>query len=201
VVFDYGEVISRRSTAFPWLAARLGVDEQAFRDAYRRERDAYVLGSSDLAYWQAVGERLGREVDDGLARELTGADVRGWLVVDHAAVELVTAVNAAGVNLALLSNLPRSLAREVERQSWTSAFTHMLFSCDIGAAKPDAASWRALLGRLGAAPESCLMVDDRQYNVDGVRAARLRAERWSGAQAAEAMLHTLGVLNGRRAQR
>lgn len=200
VVFDYGEVICRRSTAFPWLAARLAVAERALRDAYRRERDSYVLGAADLAYWQAVGASLGKDVDDGLARELTEADVQGRLVVDDAAAELVETLNGAGVKLALLSNLPGSLARELERQPWTGAFQHMLFSCDLGFAKPDAEVWRTLVRRLGTAPEACLMLDDRQYNVDGARAAHLRAERWSGAHSARIALRDLGLLND-RAQR
>lgn len=120
IVFDYGEVISRRSMAFPRLATLIGAEVPALREAYRQERDAYVLGRSDVAYWQAVGARLGVPVDESLARELTHEDVRGWLDVDQAAVELADDLRESGMHLALLSNLPGSLARAVERQPWTS---------------------------------------------------------------------------------
>jgi putative hydrolase of the HAD superfamily len=201
LIFDYGEVISRRSLAFPQLAALMGAELPAFRDAYRKERDAYVLGSSDADYWQAVGTRLGRPVSDDLIRELTALDIRGWLDMDRAAVELTQDLHDAGVPLALLSNLPSSLARAVERQPWTRSFRHLLFSADIGVAKPDAGSWRTLLHRLGAEPDACLMLDDRQYNVDAARAAGLHAERWSGADAARRVLGDLGLLPSQGVQR
>ena len=201
VVFDYGEVISRRSVAFPQLAAMMGAELPAFREAYRRGRDAYVLGSSDADYWHAVGARLGVSVDDDLIHALTRLDIQGWLVVDRAAVELIEDLHDAGIRLALLSNLPSSLARAVERQPWTRAFRHLLFSADIGVAKPNAGSWRTLVTRLNTNPDACLMLDDRQYNVDAARAAGLHAERWSGADAARQVLSELGVFLGRGVQR
>lgn len=201
VVFDYGDVISRQSTAFPQLATLMGAELPAFREAYRRERDAYVLGSSDADYWQAVGTRLGISVNDDLTRVLTTLDIRGWLDVDIDAIALTEDLHNAGVPLALLSNLPSSLSRAVERQPWARSFRHLLFSADIGIAKPDAGSWRALLDRLGAEPDTCLLLDDRQYNVDGARAAGLRAERWSGAEAARQTLDELGVLRDHGVQR
>jgi putative hydrolase of the HAD superfamily len=194
VVFDYGEVISRRTMAIPQLAEWLGANEQDLAKAYRRERDAYVVGSSDLAYWQAVGARLGRQVTEEQARALTEEDIRGWLEVDLSTVQLVRELHEGGIDLALLSNVPGSLARAIERQQWASFFAHRLFSADLGVAKPDPAIWRALVDRLEAEPHACVLLDDRQYNIDSAHAFGLEAIRWEGADLARVRLRSLGLL-------
>ena len=79
VVFDYGEVIGRRTGALPSLAAVLGVSPEDFEEVYFAERNAYDRGCGDLPYWRAVGKRLGVRIDAALVERLTGADVAGWL--------------------------------------------------------------------------------------------------------------------------
>lgn len=194
IVFDYGEVISLRTKAQPAMAARLGVELAAFAAAYRQERDAYVLGQSDLNYWQAVAARLGATMDERMAMELTRQDIAGWLEVDQLALGLVDGLHRAGIPLALLSNLPRSLARAVERQPWAAAFEHLLFSADLRVAKPDPAIWSMVSDRLSAAPRQLCMIDDRQYNVDAARRAGLHAIHWRGAEPTKLALESAGTV-------
>ena len=104
IVFDHGEVISRRTPAQPVLAARLGVDLASFAAAYRGERAPYVLGQSDLDYWHGVARRVGASMDDATALDLTRQDIAGWLHIDPAALALVTELHEGGYPLALLSN-------------------------------------------------------------------------------------------------
>ncbi|HEY8374174.1 MAG TPA: HAD family phosphatase [Pseudonocardiaceae bacterium] len=198
VVFDYGEVISRRTDALPELAARYGVPVDRFESAYWARRDAYDRGQPDLDYWRGVATELGlpaaEVVDETTAAELTERDVRGWLELDPGTTTLLDELTAAGVPLALLSNAPASFARAVERQPWARYFAHLVFSGDLGVAKPDAKIFTELVHRLDARPEECLFLDDRRPNVDGARAAGLQAELWSGADAARARLTELGLL-------
>ncbi|WP_431902043.1 HAD family hydrolase [Amycolatopsis thermoflava] len=188
VVFDYGEVICGRTTALPDLAATLGVPLAEFEPHYWRLRDAYDRGCVDLEYWGGVGEALGVPVDESTSDRLTEIDIRGWSDVRESSLELLAGLSEAGVPLALLSNAPSSFARFAERQDWMRHFRVRVFSGDVGVAKPDAEIFELLVARLGVPAGDCVFFDDRQSNVDGARAAGLRAHVWDGADAARALL-------------
>ncbi|RBM12966.1 HAD family hydrolase [Prauserella sp. PE36] len=183
LVFDYGEVICTRTTALPALADRMGVPLAEFEAAYWAGRDAYDRGASDLEFWRTVGDATGVDVNEPLSAELTELDIAGWAQVSPATLELLQSLAEAGTALALLSNAPVSFARFAERQPWTRHFRELLFSGDVGLAKPDAEIFELLVSRLDAEPGDCLFLDDRQVNVDGARAAGLRAQLWQGIPA------------------
>lgn len=198
VVFDYGEVISRPTAALPRLAKMLGVSPVDLLPAYWAERDRYDRGCGDLPYWRAVGERLGVPVDDDLAGELARADIAGWLHADPGTLALLVELSTADVPLALLSNASSSFGRAAERQPWAGLFQHLVFSGDLGIAKPDPEIWRQLLARLGARPRECLFLDDKRVNVDGAREAGLHAEQWTNPGHIRARLAEFGVLPANR---
>ncbi|MEU4763889.1 HAD family phosphatase [Actinosynnema sp. NPDC023794] len=190
VVFDYGEVISEPTRELPALAALLGVPVEDFSRGYWAARDAYDAGQSDLEYWRAVGASVDVAVDEALAGRLTEVDVRGWLRPAPGAAELVAELASAGVPLALLSNAPVSFARTAEREPWTRHFRHLVFSGDLGVAKPDPRIFAALAERIGARPADCVFFDDRQVNVDGAVAAGLQGVLWRGPVNARRVLGT-----------
>ncbi|MEV4311744.1 HAD-IA family hydrolase [Actinocrispum sp. NPDC049592] len=191
IVFDYGEVISRRTRALPDLAALAGADLGAFTDAYWRHRRDYDAGLPDLDYWRLVA---GLDVDETLAGQLTKTDVSGWLEVDPSTVELLGEIVAAGARLALLSNAPSSFGRAAEGQPWTRQFSQLLFSGDLGVVKPDTEIWEALVARLGASVGDCVFLDDRQENIDGATLFGLKAHLWTSAADARRYLTEIGVL-------
>jgi putative hydrolase of the HAD superfamily len=190
IVFDYGEVISVRTTALPDLAALAGVPEADFTAAYWAARDIYDRGSSDLEYWTAVHPGVSPE----LAASLTEVDIAGWLHTAPSTLALLDELTEAGVSLALLSNAPMSFARVAEQQEWTKHFQRLVFSGDLGIAKPDPEIWSALAQELDAAPGDCVFLDDRQVNVDAALAAGMGAALWRGADSARSALVELGVL-------
>jgi putative hydrolase of the HAD superfamily len=198
LVFDYGEVISFQIDVRPELAELLRVPLAEFCAAYAAFRDFYDRGWSDLRYWQAVGDRLGIRVDEWQAAMCTRIDIQGWVETRPEAVGLLGELARTGVPMALLSNAPRSHGRAFRRRQWTSYFRHLLFSGDIGTAKPDQRVWDLLAGRLGADPADCLFFDDRQSNVDSAVEAGLMAERWTGTLEARHSLAHLGLLPARR---
>ncbi|MFJ6670715.1 HAD family hydrolase [Actinosynnema sp. NPDC091369] len=188
VVFDYGEVISEPTGALPELAALLGVPVEDFSRGYWALREPYDTGQADRDYWRAVGAAVDVPVDEELARRLTEVDVRGWLRPEPAVVELLAELASAGVPLALLSNAPVSFARTAEREPWTRHFQHLVFSGDLGVAKPDPRIFAALAERIGAEPADCVFFDDRQVNVDGAIAAGLQGVLWRGPAHAREVL-------------
>ncbi|MCO1579676.1 HAD family phosphatase [Crossiella sp. SN42] len=194
VVFDYGEVLSKKTAALPELAQQLGVAAAEFEPAYWAEREPYDRGCHESEYWRAVGARLGVEVDDETVAALTKADGEGWLVFEPEAEALLTELHEAGVALALLSNAPASFGRAVELRPWSGKFRTLIFSGDLKCAKPDPEIWAELLRRLDAAPEKCVFFDDRQVNIDGALAAGLDARLWTGA--ADARAYLAGRISG-----
>jgi len=72
-------------------------------------------------------------------------------------------------------------------------FKVALSSCYVGLRKPDLAMYRRALDILGSAPERTLFIDDRQENVDGAVEARIKAIRFTGAEALRGELAKLGV--------
>ncbi|WP_434452215.1 HAD-IA family hydrolase [Lentzea sp. E54] len=188
IVFDFGEVISQRNPALPALAARLGVSLESFEAAYW-DRDAYDRGCSDAEYWASIGSSLGLSFDSAAVRELTALDNAGWL--DDPVVETVTLIEdlaALGVPLALLSNAPVTFSRLAEKVPWAKHFKHLVFSGDLGYAKPDAAIWKHVETVIGSS--DVIFFDDRRPNVDGALAAGWDARLWTSALAARAELRT-----------
>jgi putative hydrolase of the HAD superfamily len=188
VVFDYGEVISTRTTALPDLARLVGAAPAEFETAYWRHRDAYDRGCPDVEFWRAIGRDLGIAVNRSTSDDLTELDIAGWSQTDPSTLRLLADLNNAGVPLALLSNAPVSFARFAEKQRWAAYFRERVFSGDVGVTKPDPRIFRTLVDRVGAQPQDCLFLDDRQGNVDGARSAGLRAECWLGADSAQELL-------------
>ncbi|MFG2532996.1 HAD family hydrolase [Streptomyces sp. NPDC048516] len=184
LIFDYGNVISRQSEVVPELASLLDVEPESFARGYWRFRDAYDRGWSDLHYWRAVGHAAGRRVTVRQVAQLTRVDLAGWRETAPEVLTLLGELNQAGVPLALLSNAPRSHGQFFRRQPWSALFRHLVFSGEVGVAKPERDVWEVLLRRLRCAPGDCLFFDDRRVNIDSARTAGVPARHWTGPAAA-----------------
>jgi putative hydrolase of the HAD superfamily len=188
VVFDFGEVLSRRTEALASIAAGLAVEPDDFERRYWAARRAYDAGQPDAEYWTTVA---GRALDAETVAGLVEADSLGWLRLDPGSAALLRDLHAAGVPLALLSNAPSSFRPYVEAQSWSDCFRVRVFSGDLGVVKPDPRIYAAVTERLGAPPAQVTFFDDRSENVAGARTAGWTAHRWQGAERARI---TLGAL-------
>lgn len=83
--------------------------------------------------------------------------------------ETVAVLRARGVRTAILSNDPGGPAgRWISKEFGSGRLVDaVLLSGDLGVAKPDAASYRAAVDRLGLTPGECVFVDDLRINVRG----------------------------------
>jgi putative hydrolase of the HAD superfamily len=77
-------------------------------------------------------------------------------------------------------------------------FEGYVLSYQIGVRKPDPRAYAALCARCGAEPSQCLLVDDREANVEGAEGVGLPAILFRGAQLLRAELVRLGHLPGER---
>ena len=85
------------------------------------------------------------------------------------------ALRDRGLRVALISNLASPYKRAVVKLDLESYFDAILYSCDLGIAKPDPDIYRDALTKLNTTAQSTLMVGDSQRSdVDGPMAVGVR---------------------------
>lgn len=105
--------------------------------------------------------------------------------------ELLRELKAEGFSLHLLSNTGRTVKAFIEsNEDVCGLFATKTFSFEIGAVKPDERMFRAVLDKVGAAPEECLMIGDSP-DADIAPAERLgmRTVRFQGRRESVDDLH------------
>ncbi len=118
-----------------------------------------------------------------------------WARLDDDVLELVDAVRAQGHVVALFSNSTTRLERDMEALGVAGRVDTIVSSARLGLAKPDPHAFRAAAERVGVDPAACVFVDDRPDNVDGARAAGMRAQRFAGVDPLRALLVESGLLD------
>lgn len=104
-------------------------------------------------------------MDDTRLGQLIRADIDCWMTIDPGTDRILAQLVEAGARLTLLSNLPKELAEAVRQSHIAAYFQRLVFSADIGVAKPDAEAFKALLALEQSRPESMVFIDDRSDNV------------------------------------
>lgn len=74
-----------------------------------------------------------------------------------------------------------------------SRFDHVLFSCEVGLAKPDPRFYREALKRAGTAPERTAYFDDYEPFLYPARELGLRAFHFTGVEGMKQQLEALGL--------
>ena len=104
-----------------------------------------------------------------------------WLAIEVSPESLAVAAalrtSGVGVHLATNQDLRRAAYMKAEL-GYDDVFDSSFYSCDVGWAKPSAEFFTHIVETLGVPADQVLFVDDTQVNVDGARAAGLRAECW-----------------------
>ncbi|MFT4217906.1 MAG: HAD-IA family hydrolase [Micropruina sp.] len=164
VLLDADGVLQRRRPGLVRSLLKLG-GPRFLADAMRAEVGC-LTGERDFP--DALAQAMRRHRVQAYPADVA----QGWLdiVVDPRRLELVDAVRARGVRVALATNQHRFRGlhmREVLRLD--EHFDAAYYSFELGAAKPDAGYFTRVLDDLGEPPETVLFVDDLP---DNVRAAR-----------------------------
>ncbi len=117
-----------------------------------------------------------------------------WLDEPFEGAERMVRETAERIPVGCLSNT-NALQWRTKISHWTLAerFTHRFLSFELGAVKPDRLIYERVIERLPAAPDLVLFLDDNPLNVEGARAAGLRAEQAEGVAQARAALARHGV--------
>ncbi|UQU68186.1 HAD-IA family hydrolase [Couchioplanes caeruleus] len=146
------------------MASMVGVAPDALVAAYHRTWRERIVRWSVEDTIRILTARLGvHPTDEQVAR---AAEHRRVLVrrilgtVPAATLRTLDSLRAAGHPLALISNATSDTAEAWPHSPLAARFDVVVFSCEVGLAKPDPAVYRAATDRLGADPAHCLFVGD-----------------------------------------
>ncbi len=126
-----------------------------------RDRYEYVRPRVPEKYWEALK-------DCALHWDICMTPVSG-------AMDFCAYVKSRGFGIYVLSNASDKFYEYFPNFAPLSYFDGILVSADEGVTKPDIRIYRIFLERFGLRPEECLFIDDREDNVEGARAAGMRA--------------------------
>ena len=174
VIFDYGMVLSGpvNTNIRNALIQASGLPEAQFEPLYWADRHAYDEGKlNGITFWQKFARDSGLSFSRDQIEELNRLDARMWTTFDPAMISWQLQLKTAGLRTAILSNMGDSVLTNLEREfAWLGNFDVLVWSYQLGMAKPDPAIYRHTLENLGTRPEETLFVDDKQVNIDAAKA-------------------------------
>lgn len=179
VVFDYGMVLTGPPdpVAHAHLTRITGLPAGKLDALYWADRHAFDEGKlNGHSYWQGIVREAGLNLDSAAIEELIHWDARLWMALNPPMLAWAEALRARGIRTAILSNMGDTVLRSMEREfEWLKRFDVLVWSYQLGIAKPDPSIYRYTLEKLGTQPEETLFIDDRQVNVEAAAALGIKA--------------------------
>ncbi|WP_130331125.1 HAD family hydrolase [Micromonospora kangleipakensis] len=169
VVFDLFHTLihgadDERDRVVGEMAVMVGVDPPALVAAYHASwRDRLVRWDVAETVRILAGRLGGTPSDEAVARAAAHRRALARRVlasVSPATLAALDALRAAGHPLALVSNATSETAEAWPGSALARRLDAVVFSCEVGVAKPDPASYLAAADRLGVAPADCVYVGD-----------------------------------------
>jgi putative hydrolase of the HAD superfamily len=179
VIFDYGMVLTGQPNqeAHDAMVRITGLDVDRFETFYWADRHAYDEGKlTGATFWEKFARDSGVALTTAELVELNRLDARMWTTQNPAMVDWQRRLKERGLRTAILSNMGDSVLESVLGAfAWIRNFDVLVWSFQLGIAKPDPAIYRHTLERLGTRPEETLFVDDKRVNVETARALGMKA--------------------------
>jgi putative hydrolase of the HAD superfamily len=179
MIFDYGDVLCLRPTTddIESSARILGVSADSFRELWGRNRDLYDRGDlSAETYWRKFAEDAGVTLDPSQLQDLCERDVTMWSRLNPDMVGWLSALSAAGMKTAVLSNMHVGMVQHARHAfQWLDSVDFTTFSAEVRLIKPDPAIYEHCLRGLDTLPSDALFIDDREVNVAAARAMGIHA--------------------------
>ncbi len=197
VVFDYGMVLTGEpdATAYAALLRITGLTVAQFEPRYWADRHAYDEGKlTGIEFWQKFMRDAGMPPNQETAEELNRWDARHWTTQNPAMLAWQLALKQRGLLTAILSNMGDNVLASVEREfDWIHRFDVLVWSFQLGIAKPDPAIYRHTIAKLGVQPEETLFIDDKLLNIEAARALGMPAIQFFSVDRLRADLIGLGL--------
>ncbi len=149
-------------------AERLGVPGEVFDQAWRSRTVSRMTRTTDYGeVLREVCRAAGRVIDTGvetaiadLHSERLAAKAKALLEVEQPVLESLRELKATGLRLGLVSNCSVEEVAAWDRSPLAPLFDDVVFSYNVGYAKPDRAIYLMACNRLKALPERCAFVGD-----------------------------------------
>jgi putative hydrolase of the HAD superfamily len=178
VIFDYGMVLTGPPDpeAHAALVRITGLSATRLDGLYWSYRDAYDTGElSGQDFWRKIASEAELSLRESAIAELTRWDARMWMTENQAMLAWQLALKQCGLLTAILSNMGDTVHQAMQKQlDWLSRFDVLIWSYQLGIAKPDPRIYRYALEKLGTQPEETLFIDDRQVNVEAAIALGMK---------------------------
>ena len=180
VVFDIGGVLEReppRSVLDGKWCRLLGMTEAAYAAALATvdpENLIPVGGLSEAEIRVRFAVALG--LSDGQEREFW-ADLWDWYCgeLDHDMAAFAASLRPEFATAILSNSADGARREEMSRYAFDTLVDHVIYSHEVGLAKPDPAIFALACERVGAAPGEVAFVDDTPGIVDAARAFGMHA--------------------------
>jgi HAD superfamily hydrolase (TIGR01509 family) len=168
VIFDlFGTLVHLPRDTNPYLQLCREIGDSS------RIRESLVVDAPTLAdFCDHIGVSHPATLSD-IQRDLD-ADIDNASVFPES-LQTLNDLRDRGLRVALISNLASPYKRAVTCLNLDSHIDAILYSCDLGIAKPNPDIYTAALSQLDSSPESTLMIGDSQRSdVDGPMACGIR---------------------------
>lgn len=200
--FDIGGVIVHADMD-RWMYLGAGA-LQSNPEAVRREVLPRVAelekGRIDtVSFWKEVGESLwaraeGRPPMPEECRWLWRDALKSSARLDDDMIALCWNLLKRGFVVGALSNTILDHVEVLHEMGAYQPFRPLILSCQVGLRKPDPAIYKLAAKKASLKLKQCLLVDDRQDNVEGARAAGMLAVQFTSPAQLLLDLQKMGVL-------
>jgi putative hydrolase of the HAD superfamily len=181
--------------AYAMLLRLTGLPRERFEPLYWADRHAYDEGKlTGLAFWQKLLSDAGIAEKAGMAAELNLWDARMWTTQNPAMLAWQIALKQRGIKTAILSNMGDNVLENIKRTfDWLARFDVLVWSYQLGMAKPEPAIYQHTLRELGVEPGEALFLDDKLVNIEAARALGMCGILFSTVDNLRADLITAGL--------
>jgi len=186
VIFDYGRVLTGPPdpAAYAELLRITGLSADRLDEFYWKDRNAYDEGKlTGIGFWRQIARDERLELTESEIAELNLWDARMWTRGDPAMLDWQLAIKERGLLTAIVSNMGDSVHEHMVRElRWLSRFDVLVWSYQLGIAKPDPAIYLYALEKLGTQPAETLFIDDKAENVDAAVALGMKGIIFSNVE-------------------
>ncbi|MDC7286693.1 HAD family phosphatase [Blautia schinkii] len=195
IIFDVGQVLVKydgeaflKQFDFPKEKYER-IADATFRSEIWNERDRGVLTEEEYISQMIA---LAPEYEEDI-REVMRRTPETITSVDYA-LTWVKYLKNQGYHLYILSNYSNyMMERNRPEMEFLKYMDGVIFSCQVGAIKPEPEIYRILLDRYHLKPGKCVFLDDRAENCEGARKMGIRAICFKNFKQAAKELEKLGV--------
>lgn len=197
VVFDYGRVLTGPPATIPFnnILKITGLTEERLLAPYWANRQAYDSGKlTGLQYWQKICAETGLKLTDEQINDLNDSDAWMWTTENLPILAWQQELKKKGFLTAILSNMGDHVHQRISNEfHWFSRFDLLVWSYQLGAAKPDPAIYLHTLEKLNVMPQEALFLDDKLPNIEAANALGIKGILFTDVDKLRADLVSFGL--------